>query len=345
MLSSLVSGRRSIRDISHPGLKASGIAAIDGPIGCTYHGWALCPLKFVNGTDFPLDDPSELVRIGRLVALRQLATRKKGTPSKVQITPEGCRIQSKSASFRKSQTVLLNISQKTMLSPWIAMVVSKEVKVAVIMALARDQQGRLGVGCDVIRLKWSTKRALTQLTAQFNTHIANSPKYQVPKIRSRGSFQSPEPPKVSRKSSATRQWTLESRQPLGVSNHGSGSSRLRTSSRKENAYEMTDKDNHVPSDDVGYLEVCSAGNEVNDEQIDFREPPCLTQSGADAEDTDSNATGYWMVGATKDFLNSIPEKEDCQSLITSNDWSVQQRRTDCSTRHPRSMDIINNQAI
>ena len=150
-------------------MSGDGTATAGPAVSCTYHGWALCPLKFSNGTAFPFDEPTDMVRIGRLVAHRQLSNRKKGTPSKIGITPAGCKVHARSG---KIKVPLLNISQATMLSPWISMVVSKTSKVVVIMALARDQHGEVGVGCDVVQLGSRSGAAqLAELAAQFSASL------------------------------------------------------------------------------------------------------------------------------------------------------------------------------
>ena len=119
-----------------------GTARAGAGTSCTYHGWALCPLRFEDGKSFPFDEPKDMVRIGRMVAHRQMSSRKKGTPSKIGISAAGCQVHAKSG---KIKVPLLNISHSTMLSPWISMVVSKTNNVVVIMALAHDQHGEVGV--------------------------------------------------------------------------------------------------------------------------------------------------------------------------------------------------------
>jgi len=133
---------------------------------------------FADGKSFPFDEPKDMVRIGRMVARRQMSSRKKGTPSKIGITAAGCTVRAKSG---KIKVPLLNISHSTMLSPWISMVVSKTNNVVVIMALAHDQHGGVGVGCDVVKLgSKSGANQMAELAAQFSASLMDPAKLDLP---------------------------------------------------------------------------------------------------------------------------------------------------------------------
>ncbi len=136
---------------------------------CEYYGWVLYPLNKNNNT-FPFHNKKDLIKLAEKIAKKQ-TTKKQGIKATLNIFSRGFTINTKN---KESPYPLLNITNRTLIYPWVSLVLSHKTKIVIIISTTRDIDTTLGVGFDVIKLTSKSKDKTHNILDQFEKLYCNN---------------------------------------------------------------------------------------------------------------------------------------------------------------------------
>eukprot|EP00040_Diaphanoeca_grandis_P034861 m.217657 g.217657 ORF g.217657 m.217657 type:complete len:271 (-) comp33241_c0_seq2:339-1151(-) len=135
---------------------------------CTYHGWVLIPLDLGDDKRLPFETEEVMLKLGKRVATSQVKVRTKGQAAVCSVTSNGFEINRVHAPNTPPPTQsLLRASLETIS----CILVSQEMALAVIMAFTFDEQGKQGIGCDVIRFGPTQSKQTDNMCRRFAQQV------------------------------------------------------------------------------------------------------------------------------------------------------------------------------
>lgn len=142
---------------------------------CVYYGWVMYPI-YKNNNKFPFHDKTKLIKLAQKVAEGQTKNKTPGVKANFNIFSRGFTINAKN---KEIPYPLLNITNRTLIYPWVSLVLSHTTKLAVIITITRDIDTTIGVGFDVIRLTSKSKDESYNILTQFEQLYCNNNWYSL----------------------------------------------------------------------------------------------------------------------------------------------------------------------